>query len=87
MHICMDVMVPEIEGQQALKTIRSQAESQGIEYPDGARVIVTTALDDTKHVLDPFDLMFEMEKLGLIEPSLEGACGSVGGAVTLRATR
>ena len=88
--ICLDIMMPEMDGQEALKIMRSHELSKGIEYPDGARVIMTTAVDDSKQILSAFksgceayvikpiqkaDLIFEMEKLGLIQPHPEIAVG------------
>jgi two-component system chemotaxis response regulator CheY len=45
--ICLDIMMPEMDGQAALKEIRSLEEKSGVE---GAKVIMTTALGDVKNV-------------------------------------
>ena len=44
--ICMDIMMPEMDGQQALKEIRALEEERGFIAPDGAKIIMTTALAD-----------------------------------------
>ncbi len=48
--ICLDIMMPEMDGQQALKLIRHLEETHGILLPHGAKIVMTTALDDLKNV-------------------------------------
>jgi len=48
--ICMDIMMPEMDGQTALKHIRAMEEARGIVSTQGARIIMTTALGDMKNV-------------------------------------
>ena len=48
--ICMDIMMPEMDGQTAVKEIRAQEELHGILSTDGAKIIMTTALGDVKNV-------------------------------------
>ena len=79
--ICLDIMMPEMDGQEALKQIRKQEEIRGILPPDGVKVVMTTALDDIKNVLTAYhglcdayltkpirkeDLLNELRKLKLI---------------------
>lgn len=52
--ICLDIMMPKMDGQTALKEIRSLEEGRGIRPGQGARVIITSALDDSKNVLQAF---------------------------------
>ncbi|MBN2694218.1 response regulator [bacterium] len=52
--VCMDIMMPEKNGHEALKEIRSFEESQGIGQSKGAKVIMTTALSDFKNVAEAF---------------------------------
>ena len=52
--ICMDIMMPEMDGQAALKEIRLIEESRGINPNHGVKVIMTTALDDIKNVVEAF---------------------------------
>jgi len=52
--ICMDIMMPEMDGQAALKEIRSLEEAQGIASIRGVKVIMVTTLDDSRNVLESF---------------------------------
>ncbi|MBK7455781.1 MAG: response regulator [Anaerolineales bacterium] len=44
--VCLDIMMPEMDGQTALKEIRTIEESRGIMLGDGVKIIMTTALSD-----------------------------------------
>ena len=46
--ICLDIMMPDVDGQTALKEIRALEEARGISSSAGAKIIMTTALDDMK---------------------------------------
>ena len=48
--ICLDIMMPEMDGQTALKEMRAQEEARGIVSTHGAKIIMTTALDNVKNV-------------------------------------
>jgi len=79
--ICLDIMMPEMNGMGALKAIRRVEKEYGIEGLNGVKVIVTTALSDSAQIKDAFktgceaylvkpiskgSLLKEMEKLGLL---------------------
>lgn len=79
--ICLDIMMPQMDGHQTLEAIRQLESDHGIGGLDGVKVIMTTALGDSKHVMDAFregcegyivkpvekqKLLTEMEKLGLL---------------------
>lgn len=48
--ICLDILMPEMDGQQALRKIRNYEESQGIYSEDGAKIVMTTSLNDIETV-------------------------------------
>ena len=52
--ICLDIMMPKKSGQETLKEIRMIEKDQGILEGDGAKVIMTTALDDSNNVMAAF---------------------------------
>jgi two-component system, chemotaxis family, chemotaxis protein CheY len=52
--ICMDIMMPEMDGQTAVKKIRAIEEAGGMLSSDGAKIIMTTALDDVSNVVQSF---------------------------------
>jgi two-component system chemotaxis response regulator CheY len=81
--ISMDIMMPNVDGQQALKEIRSIEKSNNVPVNKEVKVIMTTALDDPKNVVEslykggaasyiikPIDkkkLVEEVRKLGLLD--------------------
>lgn len=52
--ICMDIMMPEMDGQVALKQIRQVEEDHGIRSSQGVKIIMTTALGDMKNISQAF---------------------------------
>jgi two-component system chemotaxis response regulator CheY len=52
--ICLDVMMPEIDGYEALKQIRGMEASRGIVSSRGAKIFMTTALGEIKNVADAY---------------------------------
>ncbi|MFY9672969.1 MAG: response regulator [Terriglobales bacterium] len=52
--ICMDIMMPEMAGQTAIKEIRKLEEAGGTLSTNGVKIIMTTALDDVKNVMQSF---------------------------------
>ena len=52
--ICMDIMMPEMDGREAVRQIRAMEEAQGILSAYGAKIIMTTALGQVKEVIRCF---------------------------------
>ena len=52
--ICMDIMMPEMDGREAVKQVRVLEEARGITSTHGAKIIMTTALADVKEILQSF---------------------------------
>jgi two-component system chemotaxis response regulator CheY len=81
--ICMDIMMPEMDGQTALRQIRQTEKDRAIPPAQEVKVVMTTALDDPKNVVEayykggatsyvpkPIDkhmLLHLLKNLGLIE--------------------
>jgi two-component system chemotaxis response regulator CheY len=63
--ICLDIMMPELDGQSVLKAIRQDEEAHGILVGDGVKIIMTTALRDWENVCVAFR---EMCDAYLIKP-------------------
>jgi two-component system chemotaxis response regulator CheY len=54
--ICMDIMMPEMDGQTAIREIRSQERQSGA-APKGVKIIMTTALGDVANVSQAYQGM------------------------------
>jgi two-component system, chemotaxis family, chemotaxis protein CheY len=52
--ICMDIMMPEMDGQTALREIRAKEEA-GTFSTSGVKIIMVTALDYVKEVVKSFN--------------------------------
>ena len=52
--ICLDIMMPVMDGQQALLGIRKIEESLGITGLNTTKVIMVTAFDDSKNIMKAF---------------------------------
>jgi two-component system chemotaxis response regulator CheY len=63
--VCMDIMMPEMDGQEALGRIRDAETAEGILSSSGAKVVMTTALDRPKNVFEAF---FELCDGYLVKP-------------------
>lgn len=52
--VCMDIMMPEMDGRAAIQEMRSTEEAWGTCSSDGAKIIMTTAVTDIKEILRCF---------------------------------
>lgn len=52
--ILLDIMMPNVDGQEALKQIRAIEKDIGVTPTDAAKVIMTTALEDPKNVVEAY---------------------------------
>jgi len=71
--ICLDIMMPEMDGQEALKEIRASEEACGVFSTAGAKIVMTTAVKNMKSVSTAFNslcdayLVKPIEKTKLLE--------------------
>lgn len=80
--ICLDIMMPNLDGEKTLKMIRDIEKQKGIVDSDRVKIIMTTALNEAERVHDAFEtgceayaskpiniekLVEVIRKLGLIE--------------------
>ena len=80
--ICMDIMMPEMDGQEALKQVRAMEEACGVAPSHGVKIVMTTAVKEMKEVfrsfrelcdaylvkpIDTAELLGKLRSLGLIE--------------------
>ena len=54
--ICLDIMMPKVDGVKVLKNIRDYEEQKGVEPENRSKIIMTTALAETQFVQDAFDI-------------------------------
>ena len=84
--ICLDLMMPQFDGHNALQTIRQLEEKHGVVGNERSKVVITTALNRREEISRSFSegcesylvkpigrdrLLDEMKRLGLIECEAE----------------
>jgi two-component system, chemotaxis family, chemotaxis protein CheY len=52
--LCLDIMMPKIDGLKALKTIREFERKKGIKESEKCKVIITSALSETEVAFESF---------------------------------
>ncbi|MDD2463863.1 MAG: response regulator [Desulfobulbus sp.] len=71
--ICLDIMMPEMDGHSALREMRDIEEANDIFSTNGAKIIMTTSLNDPQNIISAFSglcdayLVKPIEKIKLIE--------------------
>ena len=84
--ICLDVMMPQMNGHEALSAIRAAEKDLCIVGHDGVKVIMTTSMNESAHIMGAFregceaylvkpvdkvKLYKEIEKLGFVLSKVE----------------
>ena len=52
--ICLDILMPTLDGHAALKKIRQLEERNGVHYGRGAKIVMTSILSDNDNILKSF---------------------------------
>ena len=80
--VCLDVMMPKLDGIKVLKALRDIERQKGVDPTKGAKIIMTTALNDKDTIMNAYDngceayawkpietdkFILVMKKLGLIK--------------------
>jgi two-component system chemotaxis response regulator CheY len=52
--VCLDIKMPEMDGQAALKEIRRIEDENGVSGSDGVKIIMTSAMDDKRNIMEAF---------------------------------
>ncbi len=52
--VCMDIMMPRIDGQKAVAEIRAMEKERSVKAADAVKIIMVTALSDPKNVMDAY---------------------------------
>ena len=81
--ICLDIMMPKLDGQSVLQHLRQLEEEHGILLGNGAKVVMTTCLSDYRNIMNAFrgqcdayivkpversNLIVQLHRLGLLPP-------------------
>lgn len=53
--LCLDIMMPEMDGQDALKAIRRIEHEYGVPYDKETKILMTTALGDPRNVIEAYN--------------------------------
>ena len=50
--VCLDIMMPKMSGHEVLREMRRIEQDRGIYGTEAAKVLMVTALDDTKNIME-----------------------------------
>jgi two-component system chemotaxis response regulator CheY len=50
--VCLDIMMPKMSGHEVLREMRRIEQEKGIYGADAAKVLMVTALDDSKNIME-----------------------------------
>jgi two-component system chemotaxis response regulator CheY len=50
----MDIMMPEMDGREAVRQVRALEEAHGVLSSSGVKIIMTTTVDDLKEIIRCF---------------------------------
>jgi two-component system chemotaxis response regulator CheY len=79
---CLDIMMPKVDGQTVLRELRAEERNRQVTEVDAAKVIMISALDDSRNILNAFQegceaylikpldratLLDQLKEFGLIE--------------------
>ncbi len=53
--VCLDIVMPNMDGKAALRELRQIEKDKGINRSDGAKIIMTTSIDNPKTVVQTFN--------------------------------
>lgn len=53
--ICLDIIMPKLDGLMVLKAIRGIEKEKGIDEKNSTKIILTTAINDRETVMESFD--------------------------------
>lgn len=77
--ICLDIMMPGIDGREVLRQVRASEEEMGLSTLDGVKVIMVTALSNFEDVASAFrDQCDGYITKPIQKPQLEATLSSLG---------